>query len=333
MEIHRSIEALPRLRGAVTVGIFDGMHRGHQLLLGELVRAAAAWEAEPVLITFEPHPELVLRGRAPDLVCDPEERLARLAQAGVAHTVLQRFDREFAAQSAEEFLARVGRRLELAGVVMSTESAFGRDREGTPERIVRLASREGFAFRMVHPLLARGAPVSANRIRALVGRGRLAEAGALLGRRPAVVGRVVAGNGRGRDLGYPTANLAFETPVALPPDGIYAVVVTWGGPTLLEPRRRAWGVASLGVRPTFEDGGARVLEVNLFGVDEQLRGERLRVEFVRRQRAERRFGDVRALVAQMDRDAERARAILAATLGTAEPEGADTGTGPARGRD
>lgn len=154
------------------------------------------------------------------------------------------------------------------------------------------------------------ARVSSSRIRELVEEGLLAKAARLLGRRYAVVGTVVHGDRRGRTLGYPTANFAFDAPVCLPPDGIYAVRISWGGRSLLRPNHRANGVASLGVRPTF-GVGARVLEVHLFDFDGDLYGRRMRVEFVRRQRGERRFHDAAALVRQMDRDAARARRVLA----------------------
>jgi riboflavin kinase/FMN adenylyltransferase len=176
----------------------------------------------------------------------------------------------------------------------------------------------GFGVEIVPTFRLDGDRVSASRIRDLLAAGRLAGAARLLGRRPAATGRVGAGAARGRGLGYPTANLAFDVPVALPPDGIYAVEVTWnpapapwGGADPLAPARRAGGVASLGVRPTFETTGERMLEVHLFDVDEDLYGSHLRVAWVRRLRAERRFASPSALVAQMDRDATRARAALA----------------------
>ena len=161
------------------------------------------------------------------------------------------------------------------------------------------------------PRLAKqGATLSSTRLRSVLAEGRLAEARNLLGRRYSVVGTVVHGDKRGRALGFPTANLAFDAPVALPPDGIYAVSVTWRGEDDAT-ERRAGGVASLGVRPTFGVGGARILEVNIFDVDEDLYGVRLRVEFVRRLRGEKRFESVAALVRQMQRDAQRARGALA----------------------
>jgi riboflavin kinase/FMN adenylyltransferase len=310
MEHQHDLAALPAgLRFAATVGVFDGLHRGHMAVLEALVQLARRESAAPVVISFEPHPEVVLRGSAPPLLCDPAEREARLADIGVAHLVVQPFDAVFAARSAASFVELLVLERDLVALVMTSESAFGRGREGTAQVVRALGVQMEFRVEEVPPVIGGGAPISSSRIRALLAAGRLADAAHLLGRRTAVTGGVVRGDGRGRDLGFPTANLAFAEAVALPPDGIYAARVGWGGDDLLRPRRRARSVVSLGTRPTF-GGGDRVLEVHLLDLDEDLYGQRLRVEFVRRQRRQRRFETVPALVAQMARDVERARVIL-----------------------
>jgi riboflavin kinase/FMN adenylyltransferase len=261
------------------------------------------------VVTFEPHPDVVLHGSEPPLLSDPLETQARLAAIGITHLVVQRFDADFAAVSATAFVESLTRGRDLVSLVMTPESAFGHGREGTVAMVRQLGTRMGFRVDAVQPLRAGGAPISSSRIRAQLSGGRLAEAARLLGRRVAVTGTVVRGDGRGRQLGFPTANLAFDAPVTLPPDGIYTVRVGWGGRDPLYPRQQAGGVVSLGVRPTF-GGGARVLEVYLLDVDADLYGQRLRVEFVRRQRGERRFATTDALIAQMGRDVKRARVIL-----------------------
>jgi riboflavin kinase/FMN adenylyltransferase len=311
MQQHRGLSALPPgLRFVVTVGVFDGLHRGHLAVLEALVRLGRRVGAAPVVITFDPHPEAVLRGTAPPLLCDPAEGDARFAAIGIAHVVVQHFDATFASLGAAEFVERMRSGRDLAGLVMTPESAFGRGREGTVALVSGLGASLGFAVEVVAPVLAGGAPISSSRIRALLVEGRLARAAVLLGRRPSVTGIVVAGDGRGRELGFPTANLAFEHPVALPPDGIYAACVGWGGGDPLRPGRTADAVVSLGVRPTF-GGGERVFEVHLLDVAEALYGQHLRVEFVRRQRGQRRFRGAADLIAQMRRDVVRARALLA----------------------
>jgi riboflavin kinase/FMN adenylyltransferase len=312
VRILEGIDALPPgLRFAATIGVFDGMHRGHAVVINAVVEAARRRAAEPVVITFEPHPQSVLRGVTPPLLCDPAEKLARLELAGVGTTVVQRFDRAFSEQTAESFVGRLSRGRDLAGLVMSSESAFGRDRAGTAESLRRLAEDEGWELEEVPTFDRGGERVSSGRIRSLIEAGRLAEARRLLGRRYAVIGEVVHGDARGRGLGFPTANLGFAEPVTLPPNGIYAVRASWGGPNPLRPARTVDGVASLGVRPTF-GGGKRLLEVHLLDFDEQIYGVRMRVEFVRRQRGEKRFSSVNALIEQMQRDAARARRILGA---------------------
>lgn len=318
MRIVPGIDEIPAgLRFVATVGIFDGMHRGHREVLRATVRAAERIDAAPLVLTFEPHPETVLRGVTPTLLCDPAEKLARFEAAGVELTVVQRFDRDFSDQNAEDFLDRLRRGRALAGLVMSSESAFGRDRQGTAQTVRRLANQEGWDLVELPVLERAGGRVSSGRIRERIESGRLDVGRRLLGRRYAVSGEVVHGDRRGHLLGYPTANLAFEAPVTLPPDGIYAVRVTWresaetpAGPAPLLPDRISLGVAALGVRPTF-GGGHRLLEVHLLDFDGDLYGTRLRVEFVRYQRGERRFSGADALVRQMGRDAARSREILA----------------------
>ncbi|MEP7360083.1 MAG: bifunctional riboflavin kinase/FAD synthetase [Chloroflexota bacterium] len=306
-----SVDALPKdLRFVLAIGVFDGVHRGHRRVMAALRRAAARYDAQAVVLTFDPHPAQVLRGSAPPKLCDTDERLALLAQESVDTVILQRFDQEFADQTPDGFLERLSHGRQLKALVMTAESAFGRDRAGGLAAIRRLAPQVGFKVIEVDRLANEGSTVSSTGLRNLLNEGRLAAARKLLGRDYAVVGKVVRGNRRGRELGYPTANLTFDQPVALPPDGVYAVRAGWGGRDLLEPRRRAEGVASLGVRPTFESGGARLLEVHLFDLDENLYGKRLRIEFVRRLRGEERFGSAAALVRQMDRDSVRARAVL-----------------------
>jgi riboflavin kinase/FMN adenylyltransferase len=194
--------------------------------------------------------------------------------------------------------------------VMTAESAFGRNRAGTIATINELGRQRGFEVTRAPDVVIGGQRVSSTAIRRELAAGRMAVVRRLLGRNYAVMGTVVAGDRRGQQLGYPTANLRFDQPVALPLDGIYAARVGSDGADPLVPARTFDGVVSLGVRPTF-GAGERTLEVHLFDFDGDLYGERLRVEFIRRQRGERRFTSAAALIAQMDRDAASARRILA----------------------
>lgn len=311
MTVVEDIDALPQgLRFALAIGVFDGVHRGHARIVSALRKAASDLNAEPVVVTFHPHPRAVLGGDTPAQLCDLSERLAWLDHLGVGTVVVQRFDESFADQAPQEFLARLAKGRQLCALVMTPESAFGRGRAGGIEAARRSQEVFGYAVIEVPQLANSGVTISSTRLRELLTEGRLSEVSRLLGRPYAVTGEVVEGDKRGRQMGYPTANLRFESPVALPADGIYAVRVSWGGNDPLEPQHVANGVASLGVRPTFGDGGARILEVHVFDFDGNLYGERLRVEFVRRLRGEKRFSSAAALIAQMDRDAARARRVL-----------------------
>jgi riboflavin kinase/FMN adenylyltransferase len=292
----------------VTIGVFDGLHRGHQTVLEHLLREAHEMDAAATAVTFDPHPDAVLRGAPPPRLSDPQQLVEGMAAQGIDEFVVQPFDEAFSRLEPEPFLHLLGAGEGLRAFLMTPETAFGHRRRGDAATVAEIGQRLGFRLVLVAPLLAGGRPVSSSRIREAIESGRLAEARKLLGRSPTVTGRVVKGAGRGRDLGFPTANLAFDEPVALPPDGIYAVRLTWRR-SRAEPWRSGAGVASLGVRPTF-GGGERVLEVHLFGVSEPLYGVTMRVAFERRQRGERRFIDEAALVRQMKLDVNRARLIL-----------------------
>ena len=321
MKIVGGIDELPGgLRFALTIGMFDGVHRGHQRAVRKLVAVARERRASAVVLTFDPHPATVLRGSPPPALSSPAEKIARLAALGTDITVVQRFDREFADQPPDAFLARLCAGRDLVAVVMTGESAFGRDRVGIFTEIKRLGADMRFRVVEVKRLESDGGSLSSTRLRGLLNAGRLSDASRLLGRRYAVVGKVVKGDQRGRTLGFPTANLAFDAPVALPADGVYAVNVGWGLRDPLEPAHIAEGVASLGIRPTFGAGGQRLLEVHLFDFAGDLYGKEMRVEFVRRIRGEKGFASADALVRQMNRDAARARSILAgSTSGAPDP--------------
>jgi riboflavin kinase / FMN adenylyltransferase len=310
MDYLRSIDALPRdTRLAVTVGVFDGVHRGHQQVFAVLEQTARRLGAMPAVVTFDPHPDAVVAGRAPDLLMDQQERLEWISQLVAGMVVLQRFDEVFRRTTAEEFMTRIGGGRNLAALVLTHVSAFGRDRAGTLPVLRQMGAERGWETVEAATLDWRGARVSSARTRELITAGRLTTAARLLGRPYALVGDVVHGERRGRDLGYPTANLHFADPVCLPPEAIYAARASWGGEALLSPSERADAVISLGTQPTF-GGRVRVLEVHLLDRDEDLYGQRLRVEFCRRLRAQKRYDSAAELVQQMGRDVARARELL-----------------------
>ena len=215
----------------VVVGVFDGMHLGHAYLLEHLVAEARTRDARPTVITFDHHPDEVLRGTAPALLLDAGERLERLAAAGVEVTVVQHFDETLRQTPYDAFVERIRARVRLSGILMTPDAAFGYERRGTPASLAALGERDGFDVVVVPPFTLDGQDVRSSAIRAAIVAGDLAGAARLLGR-PVTITGAVAGTPDGR------SRLDFALPVALPPDGEYAVRVDGEATTLTVQRRR-----------------------------------------------------------------------------------------------
>ena len=318
MRVIRSLEQAGDLRGcAVAIGNFDGVHLGHRKLL-ETARARAASHAGPaVALTFDPHPARVLRpDLAPPLLTPLPRKLELLAGAGMDAVLVQAFDLAFAATPAEPFVRRdLCQRLGAADVVVGYDFTAGHERART-DALRELLLACGVGLSVIQPVTAEGLTVSSTKVREFLLEGNVEAAALLLGRAHDVDGTVERGAGRGRALGFATANLHPEA--LLPATGVYAVRVRRGvrllpeGVTDARDAPVAQGVCNVGVKPTFEEGGPVALEVHLFGHDgADLYGERLRVEFAARIRGERRFPSLEALREQIARDAERARQLLA----------------------
>jgi riboflavin kinase/FMN adenylyltransferase len=259
-----------------------------------------------VVVTFDPHPlEVVRPERAPRLLTTEVERRALLAASGVEHALVLRFDEALAALTPAEFVDRVlVGRCGLRQLVIGYDHGFGRGREGDVETLREIGQARGFAVTVVPPVEVRGERVSSSAIRDALGDGNLARARELLGRPYDLMGQVVPGAGRGRRLGVPTLNLLGTSGrKLLPPDGVYAVTVEWHG-------GRAGGMMNQGPRPTFGEA-ERSLEVHLFGVDADLYGQWVRVEWVTRLREVRRFDSPSALQEQLETDRSAALAALA----------------------
>lgn len=300
------------MSAVVAVGIFDGLHLGHLALLAHARRRAA--DGRCVAVSFDPHPDVVLAREfrpMPPLTPLPEKH-DRLLAMGIELRVLA-FTRELAALSPEAFVeTHLVRPFAPSALVVGEDFALGKGRAGDVARLRAIGRGHGFEVDAV-PLLAIGdEPVSSTRIRAHLAAGEVAEAARLLGRPYSLTGLVVRGDGIGRQLGYPTANLRLHEEKAVPALGIYAVRVRRAGD-------REWGLGamSIGVRPTF-GGRVRTLEVHWLDFDEDLYGTTLEVRFVAFLRPELRFEGPEALIAQMGRDVEQTRRVLAA----APPESA-----------
>jgi riboflavin kinase/FMN adenylyltransferase len=290
----------------VTVGTFDGVHRGHRAVLESLVRDAADAALSALVVSFEPHPlEILKPSAAPKLLSPGEERLEELATTGIGRVAVLPFTTTLALYTAEDFVDLVLQpRYRMRRLLIGYDHGFGRGRSGDVATLRRLGASRGFAVDVVPPVIgADGEAVSSSGIRRAVAAGDLDAAAAALGRRYSVSGRVVSGAQRGRLLGFPTLNV--EPPSArklVPPNGVYAVVVD-------TPRGTFGGMMNLGPRPTFDDSVLSI-EVHLFEADDDFYGARVRVEFVAKLRDTMRFASPDALVDQLARDERSARAAL-----------------------
>jgi riboflavin kinase/FMN adenylyltransferase len=290
----------------VTVGTFDGIHRGHQAVLEQLLRRSRQTGLTALVVSFEPHPLEVLRpASAPRLLAPGDERLAILAETGLSHVAILPFTATLAGYSAEDFVDLVlGPRYSMRELLIGYDHGFGRGRSGDVATLQSIARARGFAVEVVPPVLGPdGEAISSSGIRRAVEAGDLERAAAALGRAYAVMGTVVSGARRGRLLGYPTINVEPPSPrKLLPPFGVYAVSVDVASGTF-------GGMMNLGPRPTFGENSI-ALEVNLFDADDDLYGAAVRVEFVKKLRDTVRFSSPEALVAQLARDEENARRAL-----------------------
>lgn len=315
--VHDLANLPPRLDSVVTVGVFDGVHLGHQALIRGLVARARLLSAQAALITFHPHPSEVLRPtdsdgqtglRVPRYLTTPAERSAILEELGIDLLAILPFTRRTADTQAVDFLSLVCDALRMRELWVGPQFALGHDRQGDTRTLDNLGRVMGFSLRVVEPLITAGEIVTSSRIRRLLLLGRIREAARLLGRFYSLSGEVVHGEHRGRRLGFPTANLEVQADRIMPPDGVYAGYAWVGG-------NRHGTVMSLGVRPTFGDY-ERLLEIHLLDCNGDLYGRDLTVEFVERLRPEVKFDSVQALIEQIQQDKGQAQAIL-----TAEAEG------------
>ena len=301
--VHRA-QTAPRLgrRAIVTMGMFDGMHRAHQQLVGSTVRLAHRLRGLSVAITFDPDPHVVVnRARMQPSLMPLDARLAHLAALGIDVIWVIPFTRPFSRMTAEQFVRRVlVRRLHAAVLVVGEQFMFGRNRRGDLTVLRAVSAAHGLAVRPIREIRLGGAAISSSRIRTMLAAGRLAEAARLLGRPPVLYGVVERGAGRGRRLGFPTANLRLTSQV-LPPQGVYAVMVH-----LRHEGRARPGVMNLGSRPTFGDGPL-TCEVHLPSFSGSLLGQSISVSLLGWLRHERCFATLQELTRHIRRDLIRAR--------------------------
>jgi riboflavin kinase/FMN adenylyltransferase len=284
----------------LTLGVFDGLHLGHQRIMQTVVERAKVARAVPTAITFDPHPRSVLYPEnAPPLLQTLDQRLANFEVLGIEQTIVIRFDKDFAGQDAEIFLRDiVHERLQAKEVYLGKGFAFGVNRGGNIELLRRMSRELGFAADEVPEVCLRGQRISSSRIRELLKDGKINLARRMLGRPYGVEGQIVRGDQRGRTIGFPTANLKPRNRV-IPKYGVYATA------TLINDVWRR-SITNVGVRPTFDSDRVPSIETYVFDFDGDLYGDVLRVRFLHRIRDERKFGGIEELKAQITEDSSRA---------------------------
>lgn len=301
MIVLRSVDELtPDGGSVVTVGTFDGVHRAHGEIVREVVHRARVIEGRSVVITFDPHPrEVVGKGQPVRLLTTMEERVGLLGELGIDVLLVIPFTYEFSRQSSRKFYERyVVNGVRAAEVVVGYDHMFGRDREAGIEELIRIGKTFNFSVFAVHPYSVDGEVVSSTIIRNALESGDVERAGKFLGYPYSITGRVVRGDGRGKSLGYPTANLIpVSEKKIVPGRGVYLVSVDFTG-------NRYFGMMNIGVLPTISEGRAQTVEVHLLHFSGDLYGETLTVKFLRRLRDEQKFASMQELVVQMGRDKE-----------------------------
>ena len=305
MQHFHSIDDIHLDNAWLTIGVFDGVHRGHQEVLRRLVSGAHDNGSPAVVLTFTPHPAVVLGGKT-DFKCltTPEERSELLESLGADAVITQTFSRSLADQTAEEFMRRLTRTLGLRCLIIGHDTALGRGREGNAERLTEIGQELGYLVQTVPPLMDEAGILSSTRIRAAVATGNVPAAASDLGRYFFVTGPVVHGDGRGHTINIPTANIQVPAGKLIPANGVYA---TWAW----VEGKRYLAATNVGVRPMFTpDLPAPIIEAHLLDFNHDLYGKQVKLEFVEYLRPEEKYSSVEALLEQINRDIEKTRKIL-----------------------
>jgi riboflavin kinase/FMN adenylyltransferase len=305
MRHYLTLEGLSLKDTWLTVGTFDGVHRGHQEIVHQLSTKAHQLGNQAIVLTFYPHPAVVL-GKRPDpfYLTNPDERAALLSEFGADVVITLQFDHQLASTTAHDFISRLDRHLGMRHLVVGQGFALGKDREGNAERLAELGIEFGYTLEVFPPIQIEGETVSSSRIRAALADGDVNLVTHLLGRPFTVSGRVIPGDGRGHTIGIPTANLDLWAERAIPKAGVYVSQAMIDGQT--------WGaVTNVGVRPTFETQPVPPrVETHLLDFKGDLYGKGMRLNFLKRLRNEQRFPDIQALVEQIHSDILAARQML-----------------------
>ena len=314
MKLFRQLTDAHATPRAIAIGNFDGLHVGHAAVIDAMCRAAQSHDLIPSVLTFEPHPRLFFAPSTPVFRLETlATKLRRLRDAGVAQVVMPHFDASFANLTAEAFLNDILRNtLRVRAVAVGDNFAFGKNRGGDVTMLKQWGATEGVDITVVPPVMVAGAACSSTAIREKIAAGDMAGAATLLGRNYMLGGRVMHGDGRGRTIGFPTANVSLPQNVKLPAYGVYAVRATVHGTT-------HDAVANFGVRPTIEHTSRASLEVHVFDFDQSIYGARMEVQFIAKVRDEKKFDSLAALTNQIEEDCISAKSLLSGGLTPTPP--------------
>jgi len=304
MQHYRSLEQVTLKNSWLTVGVFDGVHRGHQQIIKKMTAGAHANDAPAVVLTFDPHPASVLGGREIKCLTLPDERADLLADLGVDVVITERFTRELSTVTAYDFMLRLTQQLGLNQLLIGYDFALGKGREGNATRLTEIGAELGYSVEVVSALSDESGVISSTEIRKLIEVGNVAEAARLLGHLYSLHGPVIHGDGRGRTINVPTANIAYSREKMIPAKGIYAC---WA---YLDEQKYVAAI-NIGTNPTFTpDKETPNVEAHLLDFRREIYGEDVRLEFVARLRDELKFDSVETLLEQIWKDIEDTKRIL-----------------------
>ncbi|MBW3588339.1 MAG: bifunctional riboflavin kinase/FAD synthetase [Actinobacteria bacterium] len=306
MKVYRGLDELPSrgVETAVTIGNFDGVHRGHLKVIDKLRDQALRKDALPAAITFDPHPQKLFRGEAPPALVSQERKLELMDEAGIERVLILKFDRKLSLVEPEDFIEQVlVKEMKAKAVVVGTAFRFGHKARGDVTMLRTYGRRLGFSFEGVRLAKLGGKSVSSTEVRHAIAHGDVEWAARALGRPHAIGGRIVKGKKRGKGLGFPTANLAPEPGICLPGIGIYA------GRVIVEGEKMT-AALSVGTSPTFGEGHPLSIEAHILDFDGDLYGIQVQFEFLRHLRGEKTFDSPEALSAQIERDVALTRELI-----------------------
>ena len=304
MRHYHSLEEVSVKNAWLTIGVFDGVHRGHREIIQKLTEDAHANHAPAVLLTFEPHPASVLSGQEIKCLTTSEERADFLGSLGVDIVITQRFTRDLSTATAFEYMSRLKQTLDLKHLLIGYDFALGKGREGNATRLAEIGRELGYDVEVIHAISDESGVISSTEIRKLVATGNVSEAAKLLGYYYPLSGEVIRGAGRGRTINFPTANIDYPQQKATPSNGIYACWAHLGNEKFM-------AATNIGFNPTFTpDRQTPSLEAYLLDFDRDIYGQQVRLEFVSRIRNELKFNSVEALIWKIQEDVDKTRDLL-----------------------